>query len=92
MKNLENIAINNKAKSYDNLLAYAEEKAIEFSNLSTLAFNDWQKNKYKVSKALFHEYEAQKRAYLDILNQADPSSFYYVENGKVKSFEDELVF
>ena len=92
MKNLENIRIENKAKSYDNLLAYAEEKAIEFDNLSTLMFEGWQENDDETNEVLFREYEAQKRAYLDILNQADPSSFYYVENGKVKSFEDELVF
>ena len=92
MKNLESIAIENKARRYDNLLAYVEQKAIEFDNFSTLAFKDLQEYGYKHNEMLFNVYEAQKRAYLDILNQADPSSFYYVENGKVKSFEDELIF
>lgn len=90
MKTRESIDIENKARSYDNLLAYVEEKAIDADNLSTLAFKAWQENDDETSEILFREYEAQKRAYLDILNQANPPMYHYVENGKVKNFEDKF--
>lgn len=91
MKNRENIAIENKAKSYDNLLAYVEEKAIEVDILSTLAFEDWQNYGSEINATLFREYEAQKRAYLNILDQFNPPFYHYVENGVVKNFEDDYI-
>lgn len=90
IKDRESIDIENKAKSLDNLLAYVEEQAIEFDNLSALAFEDWQEKDDKVYEILFRQYEAQKRAYLDILDQTNPPFYHYVENGKIKNFEDEF--
>lgn len=71
----------------DNLLAYAERKAIELDYLSDLAFKDWRENGNYFAERRFYEYEAQKRTYLDILDQNNQTFYHYVENGKIKKWK-----